>query len=70
MSNLVLLEQRNFLSNNKKLSEIYKGPYIVVKVNPNNTVVVKTRTGLKEYMYSTTLLKLYTEAPKIWNESP
>ena len=63
MGDLVLLEQRNFLGKNKKLSEIYKGPYIVVKVNPNNTVIVKTRTGSKEYLYNTMLLKLYKEAP-------
>jgi transposase InsO family protein len=63
VGDLVLLEQRNFLGKNRKLSEIYKGPYIVVKVNPNNTVVVKTRTGSKEYLYNTMLLKLYKEAP-------
>ena len=63
MGDLVLLEQRNFLGKNRKLSEIYKGPYVVVKVNPNNTVVVKTRTGSKEYLYNTMLLKLYKEAP-------
>ena len=64
VGDLVLLEQRNFLGKNRKLSEIYKGPYIVVKVNSNNTVVVKSRTGSKEYMYNTMLLKLYREAPK------
>ena len=39
---------------------MYKGPFIVVKVSPNNTVVAKTRTGSKEYMYN---LMLYKEAP-------
>ena len=33
----VLLEMKNFLSKNRKLSEIYKGPYIIVKINANNT---------------------------------
>ena len=64
MGDLVLLEQRNFLGKNRKLSEVYKGPYIVIKVSPNNTVVVKSRTGSKEYMYNTMLLKLYKEAPE------
>ena len=48
---------------NKKISVIYKVPYMLVKVKANNTVMVKTRTGSKEYIYNTMLLKLYTEAP-------
>ena len=32
-------------------------------MNSNNTVVVKTRTGFKEYLYNKMLLKLYKEAP-------
>ena len=57
---LVFLEQRNFLGKNKKLAEIYKGQNILVKVNPNNMVVVKMRKGSKEYMFNTMLLKLYS----------
>ena len=38
VGDLVLLEQRNFLGKNRKLSEIYKGPYIVVKPGPASTV--------------------------------
>ena len=37
----VLLEVKNFESKNRKLSEIYKGPYIIVKINKNNTVLYK-----------------------------
>ena len=64
VGDLVLLEQSDFLDKNKKLSEIYKGPLIVTKVKPNNTVGVKTRTDSKKYMYNTMLLKLHQEAPK------
>ena len=53
VGDLVLLEQKIFLGKNRKLAEIYMGPYIVIKVNSNNTVVVRTKTGSKEYVYNT-----------------
>jgi len=55
----VLLEVKNFESKNKKLSEIYKGPYIIIKVNQNNTVLLKKPSGTHEYLYNTELLKHY-----------
>ena len=69
LDDLVLLEKYDFLGKNRKLSDIYKGPYIVVKFNSNNTLVVKTRAGSKEYIYNTMLLKLYKEAPKTQKET-
>jgi hypothetical protein len=60
----VLLEVKNFESKNRKLSEIYKGPYIIVKVNKNNTVLLKKRSGNHEYFYNTELLKHYCQPPK------
>jgi hypothetical protein len=32
----MLLKVNNFESKNRKLSEIYKGKYIIVKINANN----------------------------------
>ena len=55
----VLLEVKNFLSKNRKLSEIYKGPYIIVKINANNTALLKKPSGTHEYLYNTQLLKHY-----------
>ena len=55
----VLLEVKNFEGKNRKLSDIYKGPYIIVKVNPNNTVLLKKPSGNHEYLYNTQLIKHY-----------
>ena len=59
-----MLEVKNFESKNKKLSEIYKGPYIIVKVNKNNTVLLKKPSGTHEYLYNTELLKHYYQPSK------
>jgi bifunctional N-acetylglucosamine-1-phosphate-uridyltransferase/glucosamine-1-phosphate-acetyltransferase GlmU-like protein len=60
----VLLDVKNFESNNKKLSEFYKGPYIFVKVNKNNTVLLKKKSGTHEYLYNTEIIKHYYEQSK------
>jgi hypothetical protein len=60
----VLLEVKNFESKNKKLSEIYKGPYIIVKMNKNNTALLKKTSGTHEYLYDTELLKHYYQPSK------
>ena len=39
---LVLLKIRTFLGKNIKLAETFKGPLIVVKVNENGNVKIKT----------------------------
>ena len=55
----VLLMVKDFLGKNRKLSEIWKGPYVIVKVHSNDTVVIRTLHGTKEYLYNTILLKKF-----------
>jgi hypothetical protein len=58
------LEVKNFESKNRKLAEIYKGPYIIVKINKNNTVLLKKPSGTHKYLYNTELLKHYYQPSK------
>ena len=48
IGDMVHLEVKDFLHKNKKLAEIYKGPYIITRVSDNNTATVKTPHGVKE----------------------
>ena len=50
---------KDFFGKNRKLSEIWKGPYIITKVHSNDTVVIKKIHGTKEYLYNTLLLKKF-----------
>ena len=59
LGDLVLLEVKDFLHKNKKLAEIYKGPYVITRVSDNNTATVKTPHGVKEYNYNTKMFKLF-----------
>ena len=59
IGDLVLLEVKNFLHKNRKLAEIYKGPYIITRVSDNNTATIKTPHGAKEYNYNTQMFKLF-----------
>ena len=71
VGDMILLEVKDFLHKNKKLAEIYKGPYIITRVSDNNTATVKTPHGAKEYNYNTQMFKLYhpkTEHSKKKNE--
>ena len=71
IGDMVLLEVKDFLHKNRKLAEIYKGPYIITRVSDNNTATVKTPHGAKEYNYNTQMFKLYhpkTEHSKSKNE--
>ena len=42
---LVLLKIHNFLGKNKKLVETFRGPFIVVKMNENGTVIMPNMTN-------------------------
>ena len=59
LGDLVLLEVKDFLHKNKKLAEIYKGPYVITRISDNNTATVKTPHGVKEYNYNTKMFKLF-----------
>ena len=59
LGDLVLLEVKDFLHKNKKLAEIYKGPYVITRISDNNTATVKTPHGVKEYNYNTQMFKLF-----------
>ena len=58
----VLIEVKDYLNKNKKLAECFKGPFLVTRVSPNNTVTIRARTGKREYNYNTDMLKLYFSA--------
>ena len=55
----MLLEVKDFLHKNKKLAQIYKGPYVITRISDNNTATVKTPHGVKEYNYNTQMFKLF-----------
>ena len=59
IGDLVLLEVKDFLHKNRKLAEIYKGPYIITRVSENNTATIKKPHWMKEYNYNTQMFKLY-----------
>ena len=45
--------------------EEWKGPYVIVKLDEdNNTAVLNTLHGDKEYLFSTQMLKKFTEIPE------
>ena len=56
---LVLLKIRNLLGKNKKLSDKFKGPFIVVKVNENGTVKIKTKYAKNYQLVNQNLLVKY-----------
>ena len=58
---MVLLEVKDFLHKNKKLAEIYKGPYIITKVSENNTATIKKMHGIKEYNITLKCLNYITQ---------
>ena len=52
---------------------MFKGPFLVTRVSPNNTATIRSRTGKKEYNYNTDMLKMYysTEAePRQQGQNP
>ena len=57
----VLLKVKDFKLKNRKLCEEWKGPFIITKVFPNNTALIKTKFGKHEVMYNFNMLKHYHE---------
>jgi hypothetical protein len=57
----VLLKVKDFKLKNRKLCEEWKGPYIITKVYPNKTALIKTKFGKHEVMYNFDMLKHYHE---------
>ena len=62
----VLIKVKDFKGKNRKLCEEWKGPYIVVKVHPNNTVLIKKKFGKHDLLYNANMLKLYK--PEDWTK--
>ena len=57
----VLLKVQNFLGKNRKLSETFKGPFIITKVNENGTIKIKTKFGKHEQLVNQNLLVKYKQ---------
>ena len=57
---MVLLESKYFLHKNKKLAEVYKGPYIITRVSENNVATIKTPHGTKNTITVYKCLNCYT----------
>ena len=64
VGDMVLIAVKDFLGKNKKLANIFKGPFLITRVSPHNTVTLRHPTGKREYNYNTDMLKLfYSEKP-------
>jgi hypothetical protein len=57
----VLLKVKDFKLKNRKLCEEWKGPFIITKVFPNQTALIKTKFGKHERLYNFMMLKHYNE---------
>jgi hypothetical protein len=55
----VLLKVKNLKLKNGKLCKERKGPFIISKVFPNNTVLIKIKFGKLEVLYNFMMLKHY-----------
>jgi transposase InsO family protein len=53
----VLLKFKDFKLKNRKLCKEWKGPYIITKVYPNKTALIKAKFGRYEVMYNFDMLK-------------
>ena len=58
---LVLLKIHNFLGKDRKLAEKFKCPFIVVKVNENGTVKIKTKYAKHDQLVNQNLLVKYKQ---------
>ena len=58
---LVLLKIHNFLGKNRKLAETFKGPFIVLKVNENSAVKIKTKYAKHNQLVNQNLLVKYKQ---------
>ena len=67
----VLLKVNDFKLKNRKLCEEWKGPFIITKVFPNQTALIKTKFGKHETLYNFMMLKHYNaEVTKTMAKTP
>jgi hypothetical protein len=57
----VLLKVKDLKLNNRKLCDKWKGPFIITKVFPNQTALLKTQFGKHKTLYNFIILKHYNE---------
>jgi hypothetical protein len=57
----VQLKVKDFKLKNRKLREEWKGPFIITKVFPNQTPLLKTKFGKHETLYNFIMPKHYNE---------
>jgi hypothetical protein len=57
----VLLKVKDFKLKKQKICEEWKGPFIITKVYPKSTALIKTKFGKHENLYNFIMLKYYIE---------
>ena len=57
----VLLKVKDFKLKKRKLCEEWRGPFLITKIFPNNTALIKTKFGKHEVLYNFMMLKHYNE---------